>query len=298
MPSNEAVLLQPVEPPRPTLVPSKAQGTQDRIRRQLLLESEAMAAYAFSAGLELPPELLHSLSTMMAGESQEEQEVGSVSLEEMGLLHGQLAAVVAPALPQTIYLLQRDRARDSWLSVLGPLPTVRRLTLAACFFTLTFVMTSLSGDVNVVTMGSDIYRMEGWMLLQVLVFLMSAAGVGATFHALFTAHSFIAKGTYDPRCESSYWTQIGLGVIAGLVLSQVIPIGSETMAGVAMLPSNAEALKELSNHLDMMSINVSGNPISKPVLALVGGFSATLVYTVMQRFVSTLESVFKNSGSD
>jgi len=285
-----------------------------------------MARYAFSAGMRVPPEVMQSLPLMEA-ELKKEPVAESGSLMDIAQLHVQLAALVAPAMPRTLYLLQRDRARNSWLSILGPLPAVRRLMLASLFFTLVFILSSLSPHINIITMRLDIYRMDELLLLHVLVFLMSAAGIGATFQALFTAHSSIANGTYDPRYESSFWTQISLGVIAGLVLSQVIPLGPENLKNIVSLdadgmtalmdiirsqgmthtlasfgivifepsghPASQEALKSI---LD--SLGTSSDMISKPVLALLGGFSATLVYTVMQRLVTTVESLFKSNDSE
>jgi hypothetical protein len=106
---------------------------------------------------------------------------------------------------------------------------------------------------------------------------MSAAAMGGCFHALFIAHTYIGRGTYDPRFESSYWMRIGLGIIAGLVLSQMIPIGPEldSVSGEATQASAASVF-------------------SKPLLALLGGFSATLVYTILQRLVETVESLFNS----
>jgi hypothetical protein len=193
-----------------------------------------------------------------------------------------LADVVAPATPRTIYLLHIDEAQNSWLSCLGPLPTIRRLVIGATFFTLVFVLSSISDSINHKNLASDIYSLNGWESLKVLIFLMSAAAMGGCFHALFIAHSYIGAGTYDPRFESSYWMRIGLGVIAGLVLSQMIPIGPDINAATGEVPSSSPAAV-----------------FSKPLLALLGGFSATLVYTILQRLVETVESLFnsKTSGS-
>jgi hypothetical protein len=301
MPVSEVAAPRPDDPSSSSPKPIDDLGGEDSLRRQLLLESDAMARYAFAAGLPVPAELLHALSHV---EEALKGAPGAVSLVELGSLHNQLAAVVAPALPQTIYLLQTDRARNNWLSVLGPLPTVRRLMLAALFFTLVFVVSSLSPSINVLTMGLDIYRMDGLMLLNVLVFLMSAAGMGATFHALFTAHSYIADGSYDPRYESSYWTRIGLGVIAGMVISQIVPFGPtlppELSASLGHSLSDHEAIQKAieGNTQPLDAHTLKDTIISKPVLALLGGFSATMVYSVMQRLVDTLESLFKGNGTE
>jgi hypothetical protein len=290
---NEATALQPVSPPTAAPQPADAE-VEDSLRQQLLQESDAMARYAFSAGLPMSPEVLKSLSSLE--EQQKEQGAAAISLADIGAIHAQLAVVVAPSQPRTIYLLQRDRARTGWVSILGPLPTVRRLMVAALLFTLLFVASSLTRHINVVTMGLDVYRMHGWILLNVLLFLMSAAGMGAAFNALFTAHSCIANGTYDPRLESSFWSQISLGVIAGLVISQIVPLGQESLQ-LPDLPENYD-VDQILVTLKGAEGKVTGSLISKPVLALVGGFSSTMVYTVLQRLVSTLESLFKGNGAD
>jgi hypothetical protein len=69
--------------------------------------------------------------------------------------------------------------------------------------------------------------------------------------------------------------RIGLGIIAGLVLSQMIPIGPGPETGdAATAPAS------------------SASVFGKPLLSLLGGFSATLVYTILQRLVETVESLF------
>jgi hypothetical protein len=248
-------------------------------RQQIARECDAMARYALGNGLKMPATLMQSLDVF---ENVIDRDDLSVSGATLTTLHCQLADVVAPATPRTIYLLHIDEAQNSWLSCLGPLATIRRLVIGAAFFTLVFVLSSISGAINHKNLASDIYSLNGLESLQVLVFLMSAAAMGGCFHALFIAHSYIGKGTYDPRFESSYWMRIGLGIIAGLVLSQMIPIGPEldSVSGEAA-PTTAATV------------------FSKPLLALLGGFSATLVYTILQRLVETVESLFnsKTAGS-
>ena len=248
-------------------------------RRQIALECDAMARYALGAGLKMPP-VAHAIPRHVR-ERHRERRADRFRCHSHHL-HSQLADVVAPATPRTIYLLHIDEAQNGWLSCLGPLPTIRRLVIGAAFFTLVFVLSSISGAISHKNLASDIYSLNGLESLQVLVFLMSAAAMGGCFHALFIAHTYIGMGTYDPRFESSYWMRIGLGVIAGLVLSQMIPIGPEldTVSGEAKLTSSAAVF-------------------SKPLLALLGGFSATLVYTILQRLVETVESLFnsKTGGS-
>lgn len=118
-----------------------------------------------------------------------------------------------------------------------------------------------------------VYAMQGIELLTVMLFLMSAAALGACFNALFTAHHYISDGTYDTRFDSSYWMRIGLGVISGLLMAELIPVD------------------ELLQSEDQSKIKAVD--LGKPMLALLGGFSANLVYTVLQRVVQTIQSLFQ-----
>jgi hypothetical protein len=242
-----------------------------KFRRHIALECDAMVRYALGNGLKLPPSLQQSLDLF---EKVVEDADQSVPLAYLASLHGQLADVVAPATPRTIYLLHIDKSRNSWASILGPLSSIRRLVLGAALFTMVFVLSSLSDSISHQNLSKDIYSLDGLASLEILIFLMSAAAMGGCFHALFIAHKYIEQGTYDPRFESSYWMRIGLGIIAGLVLSQMIPIGPGPETGDAAAPVS------------------SASVFGKPLLALLGGFSATLVYTILQRLVETVESLF------
>ncbi len=72
-----------------------------------------------------------------------------------------------------------------------------------------------------------------------------------------------SKGTYDPRFESSYWMRIGLGVIAGLVLSQMIPIGPELELRHPAKPLGFRRLQSSANHCWRCSAD-SRRPWSTP----------------------------------
>lgn len=250
-----------------TVVDLSPETVCDGLRRQLLAECDAMFRYAFASGVKLPPVVLDGLSLL------ETPEAGAASggrITEVAALHGYLAELVAPAKPQTLYFIQNDPARDSWLAVLGPLPNIRRLMLGAVFFVLMFLGTSLSAHVNTETIVSSVYELDGLPLLVVLLYIMSAAGLGSCFNVLFTAQQYVREGTYDPKFESTYWMRITVGVMSGLMLAELVgpDVSSDTQN------------------------------FGKPVLALVGGFSATLLHQILNRMVESVGSLFKGNGSD
>lgn len=235
----------------------------NNFRSQLEVECLTMLSHLYSRGLSLPVALLET-ATKIEAIQQGEPAPPEIPLTEMAELHAALAHRIAPALPGTIAMLALDDARNSWRSVLGPLPTVRRLMLAAFFSMIVFMITGVADTINAHTMSKELFAVDGWDQVVLLIFLLSAAGLGSTFHALFTAQKYIADATYDTRYESSYWIRIGLGFVAGLLLAVLVP--------VATSPDTPT--------------------LAKPLLALLGGFSSGLVNRLLERLVDTVGSAF------
>lgn len=153
-------------------------------------------------------------------------------------------------------------------SALGPVPLVRHMVALSMFLLVVFMATALSPDVS--TASGDIFASSGLKLAVNELFLLSAAGIGATFAALFKANRYIANGTYESKYESSYWVRFVLGLLAGIVLASLIPIKSSG----------------------------SGAGLSRPFLALLGGFSASVVFKILTQVVGTLESLVQGDSSD
>lgn len=172
--------------------------------------------------------------------------------------HRRMAALVAPATPAGLALLHAERDTAGRWSFLGPVRLVRHLLAAALGFLAVFVATSMSGYVGHDT--GDIFDASGLAVLVPELFLLAAAGMGAAFGALFRAQRYVASGRYDPVYEASYWVHVVLGVMAGILLAELIPVES------------GEA--------------------NRPLLALLGGFSSSVVHRVLVRLVDVLESLF------
>jgi hypothetical protein len=297
-----------------------------RFLKQLTAECESMVHYAVGQAIKIPDELTPALEHL-------NKEAPRLSLANTVKLHNRLAEVVAPAMPHTIHTLMNDPHKGTLMGIFGPLPNVRYLIVAALFFTTMFVLTSLSSHVNYANLEAGIYSMSGWDLFIVLIFLMSASGLGACFNALFSSYRYVSNATYDTRYDSSYWIRIILGLMAGLVMSQVISLesltsfqtvtvaqatapaaaaseseGSVTAAvsaqqssthGHAASATDNRSAASSAHHRDANHHPPSGGvAFGKPLLALLGGFSAAMVYTVLQRLVETVESLFKSGGGE
>lgn len=225
------------------------------IEANLRDECHAMAAYALSSGMKVSDTVIGTLEKLKNGDE-------TVSNQMLNEAHRSLSRTVEPAKPRTLMLLaEEERKGGAWLW-LGKVPLIRHLMLAAFVFLSMFVTLSLSSYVK--TGAGGILDSEGFPLLLNLLFFISSAGLGASFAALFQANQYIVNGTFDPKYEGSYWIRFFLGIIAGLLLSELIPLGEE---------GGAESF-------------------GKPTLAMLGGFSAALVYSMLNRMVETLEAIF------
>lgn len=243
-----------------------------KLRKQVYLESRAMAEFALSKGKAIDVSLFRSIERFEA--ELQTDDLGPVmreqhDIEELLTAHQALVKIIEPATPLTILLLDVERKTTSWLRFFGPVSVVRQMMAVAIISLATFIFLSTS---DVVAVGSgNIFKSNGVSLLINLAFFLASAAMGASFAALYKANSYITSGTFDPNYQASYWIRFFLGLISGVVLA-------------VMISENALKGNELL---------VEG--IARPLLAILGGFSADLVYTLLSRMVETLRSLFLGS---
>lgn len=250
-----------------------------RLRDQLFLEAHAMAEYALANGKPVPAQAIRTVEAFadartMDGETSVPYFVKpDLDIDDLLAAHSALAKAIEPAKPRSVLLLKDEREKTGFLQFLGPVALIQQMMLAALIALTLFVGLGLSDQVN--QNGGDILGSSGWPLLLNLLFFLSAAGLGAAFAALYKANAYITAGTFDPTYHASYWIRFLLGLISGLVLSVMI---SSTAFETAMQGNGLFA-----------------PGITRPILAMLGGFSADLVYTILYRLVDTLESLFRGS---
>jgi len=82
---------------------------------------------------------------------------------------------------------------------------------------------------------------------QIMAFLglLGAAGLGASFYALYTASTYFRKGTFDPQHNQIYLVRLGLGICAGVILGlfadgDLLNLGAEK-SGVTNRPNSFSA---------------------------------------------------------
>ncbi|KAF7785735.1 hypothetical protein PRUB_a0108 [Pseudoalteromonas rubra] len=246
----------------------------------LLDELDAMVLYATGNGESVPSEVVvhvfhmqQKLAAMNSG-SAANSEAGSDGFneEELSRLschHAEMTVLIEPARPKSVALLKKDADNPTWLHFLGAVPLIRKLSVLAVIFLLLIIGTATSPTVNTDTLNSGLFKSSGLTLLLNQLFLLSCAGLGATFGCLHKLSEYIKVGTYDPKFDSSYWIRVVMGLIAGLIISELLPLNSISGEQVSGLEQ-----------------------FDKPVAALLGGFSADLIYRILNRFIELANQLF------
>lgn len=186
-------------------------------------------------------------------------ELDKISREELLALHELLADAIKPALPKSIELFHHD-AQNNWWNWLAPVGAIRTLVLItfSAILLLIFVMTTED-------FGQHYYKR---LLSQPasntffsLIFYVCLAALGACFSVLYDARKFVVDGTYDPRVGSNYPIRILLGIMSGVILSQLL---FDSLGGGLgpQLPGTAE--------------DIETSRIGRPLTALLGGFSGQI----------------------
>ena len=262
----------PVDAPktRPLKLKRSRRIPRPDLEQQMLKGCHAMARHALGSGKIVPAQILENLHVLEQELKEPDLivEAGGQAQSTVTRLvrtHHQLSQIIAPATPRTLLILEEDKEDASAWRFLGPIRIIRRLLGVGFFCLIVFILTTLS---PLVTGQVDFVNSSGWSLLLNELLLLSAAGIGAAFAGLFKVNGYVADGTYDPRYDSSYWARFGLGVLAGMVLGVLVPIDQ------------------------------SAPELGRPMLALLGGFSASVVYRLLARLVETLESLVQGETRD
>ncbi len=169
------------------------------------------------------------------------------------------------------------------------LPTENILLLPALSLNslIALIALSLFPEMNNKNMANSMFSEQGFELLLIQMTLLAAAALGASFISLYKANKYIAMGVYNPKYESSYWVRFVVGLISGIILTQLIPLNIDEVAkGIVAGGKAAKNTGGLESADDLRYASVA---ITKICLALLGGFSANLVYNILNRLVETVQ---------
>lgn len=261
-PTSEDTTSVVIDKPPPCAVPDGgAPARPDPFRKTLMDEIECMTSYILSEGISIPAALADQLDGF--------ERQTTISAPDLIKLHTAVSRLCSGK-PRVICAMQHAREQTGAYYILGPTPAVRGITLASFFFTFMLFAVSLSGTINTDTINRSIYELSGYTLAMKLLLVTSAAGLGASFAVLFDVWDDLLAKRFDPLLESANWMRLGLGIVAGLVLSELVRPSS------TIPDTDASALPVLTD----------------PLLALVGGFSATVLHLILTGIVEAFRRAF------
>lgn len=107
--------------------------------------------------------------------------------------------------------------------------------------------------------------------------IIGAAGLGSSFCQLYRATEYITARIFDPKYNQVYLIRFALGIIGGVILGQF---------GRQLFPEN-----EVTGGETLKGIGIA-------TFGLLGGFSAEVVYQVLQRFADTLVTAVRGTGKE
>jgi hypothetical protein len=184
--------------------------------------------------------------------------------------------IISPVKPQTLMFLMHEKRKICFFRFLAPVRFIRNMMLIAIFSLGAMILISLSDKVDGNPHNFSLFFNNGLSLLLNELFLLSAAAIGASFSTLFSANRHLKSVTFDPSYETSYWIRFVLGLLGGIIIATLIPIEQNDAA------TGSGSLKGFG----------------QPLLALLGGFSAQVVYYILSRLTKALESLFRGDDTD
>ncbi|OEJ68911.1 hypothetical protein [Magnetovibrio blakemorei] len=233
----------------------------------ILDEIAVMTEHALDVGVSIPDSVAQNLQSVQGQIEQQQRPCFEVLIS----IHNALSVLILPALPGSLLFLKKQRKEtifgaQNLAKFLGPIPIIRHMVIVSFFALAAFIYLSVSSQINAIELGKSLFERDGFAQVSVSLFLLSAAAIGGSFANLYKAYQFVDKGTFDPNNNTTYWINFALGLIAGFVLSELVSLDVETTT-------------------------------SRPLLALLGGFSANAVYKILSKLVEAVGAVVEGDAA-
>lgn len=223
-----------------------------QIISELKTEIDTMLSYAIYNGIAINTEV----NTLIQNNTQGDL-INAYNL---------LVKNVAPAKPKSINYIKKLHDEEEGKSFFYKLPLVRNLILLTLLFLFFFIITGMSPNVNNSSLAKGVMNNNGLNLLLNIGFLASVSGMGVLFYLLKKVSAAVNEGTLVPEETISYISQIILGIISGLIVSEIISFYKVDPSGI--------------------------NLFNKTILALIGGFSSDSIFAILQGLIDKVKSIF------
>ncbi|AXT57631.1 hypothetical protein D1815_18430 [Aquimarina sp. AD1] len=239
--------------PKPEIVP----GISKEIIHKLSNEINNMLSYAIFNGITINTEV----NTL----------IQNSTVDDLINSHNILCKNISPATPKSIEYTKKLREEEKGKTLFSKLPLVRNLIILSIIFLIAFIITGLSPEVNNDSLDKGIMDNQGLSLLLNLGFLTAISGLGVLFYLLKNVSTAVKNGTLVPEDTIYYVALIILGVIAGLISSEIISFYQK----------------------DAQQINL----FNKGLMALIGGFSSDAIFSILQGIIDRIKAIFIPSNS-
>lgn len=215
-------------------------------------EIEVMTNYILNKGIEIPETVCQFLV--------------SEDLKDHIKAHGQLSKIVAPSSPETIEYLKQYETKGNKFVPFSNIPLVRNFMIVAILAIAALITSGQSEIVKAENLKKGILNNDGEELLINLAFLCSAAGIGTVFFLLSKLIGEVKDATLSKNDSTYYWAMLIMGVLSGLILSEMVVINQE-------------------------AINVDSIEINRLLFALLGGFASEVVYGILQSIMGKIRAL-------
>lgn len=238
----------------------------------IINELRSMISFSLSTGKSVGPSYILNLKSI--DELDSLNDITDAQIRKASIHHNSMSKLIYPALPQNVlYLDQQNTKYEARKkgSFEPKFPIIRKLIIFGIISVAGLIICGYSELVNIHSMDHNVLSSNGFPFLLNLFFLSCASAIGATFMLLSTVKSKFSSGLYHPDMDSGYWITVVLGIIGGIIITELIPISS-TGTEDGMLDD-------------------------KLLLALLSGFSSQLVYNVLNKLINAVESLI-NGGAE
>jgi hypothetical protein len=236
----------------------------------LFLQSEVMAAHAFSQGKIVPDDVVKTIEYARGLFNTQSSAVDEMDTAALTRTHAALSALIAPARPGTLLLIEHYRTQKTFGAWLGTVPLLRRLIVLSVIMLVGLITVSLSPNINYEELQLGMFGHSGFELLLNLLLLLFASGLGATFSGLYTTINAVNSSQYDEIEAVSFFVRFTMGLITGLFIAELIPMDLSAGAGGGATGAGA---------------------VGKVSLAVLGGFSAHILYGILSKMVNSFQSM-------
>jgi len=239
----------PISPPTTKNPPA---NISPKIMSEIKAEIDEMLSYAIYTGI-----IIDTNVNMLLQKNTQGDIIDAYNL---------LVKNVSPATPKSIQFIKQLHSQEKEKSFLYKLPLLRNLIILTLVFLTLFIVTGMSPDVNNDSLDKGIMNNNGLNLLLNIGFLASVSGLGVLFFLLKKVSASVKEATLLPEETISYATQIVLGIVSGLIVSEIISF----------------------YEVNPQDINL----FNKTILALIGGFSSDSIFSILEGIISKVKSIF------